>query len=409
MDVRNWVYEALCQVILKGTYSNLYLKDHLSKLPPQKRALATRIFYGTIQNYALCTYVWKQHVAKAPAPEVQVLLAMTIYQIRFMDKVPDYAAVDDAVNIARRRFRKSAGFVNGVLRNVLRTAVQLPETEPEKTALEYSVPLWLMKMWQAQYGEQAARRMAESANAVLPVYVRFNPTKITAEEFFADEDIQPYNEHLGIFTGTDITAHPFYQEGKMSVQDPGSFAISQYVDAQPGDAILDVCAAPGTKTMALAEQMEDRGSILANDLHPHRVRLMDQDAARLGLQSVHTMCADASQLPASLGVFDKVLCDVPCSGYGVFARKPDIKLRARPEDMDTLIPLQQEILEQAAGHVKGGGALVYSTCTVNRKENEKQVETFLKNHPDFSLEKQETIFPDHNENGFYMARLMRRH
>lgn len=407
MDVRVWVYEALIQVILKGTYSNLYLKGHLRELPPQQRASATRIFYGTIQNYALCTYVWKQHVTRIPDPRIQVLLAMTIYQILYMDKVPDYAAVDDAVTIARRRFKKASGFVNGVLRNVLRHPVKLPADPLENTALTYSVPLWLMKLWTAQYGHETASSIAASSNAVLPVYVRYNPLKISPEAFFADPQIQPYNEHLGIFTGTDIASHPFYKEGKMSVQDPGSFMISQYVDPRPGESVLDVCAAPGTKTMAMAEQMHDAGSILANDLHAHRVQLMEQDARRLSLSIVKTMCADAAGLPET-GTYDKVLCDVPCSGYGVFARKPDIKLRAKPEDMDALIPLQSAILERASHCVKAGGALVYSTCTINRKENEKQVEKFLKTHPDFILEKQRTIFPDDKENGFYMARLVRK-
>lgn len=404
-DMRAWIYDALCSVILKGTYSNLYLKDHLDELPENQRALATRIFYGTIQNYGLCEYVISQHTDRKPDPKVKVLLAMTVYQIIFLKKIPDYAAVDAAVKLAHKRFGKASGYVNGVLRSILRDKVKLPADTLEKLAVRWSVPLWLVRLWERQYGLEQAEQMAKTSNAVLPVYVRRNPRRISEEEFFADPLIEKVNGDMGIFKGSSPARHPFYREGKMSVQDPGSFDISEFLQARDGETILDVCAAPGTKTCAIAERIE-HARIDAGDLHEHRVKLIQSDARRLHLDEIHARVQDATDLE-DLGLYDRVLCDVPCSGYGVMARKPDIKLHLKPEDIDELVPLQARILEESSQHVRPGGVLVYSTCTLNRKENEKQVEAFLKDREGWELDAQQTVFPDEKHNGFYMARLRR--
>lgn len=192
----------------------------------------------------------------------------------------------------------------------------------------------------------------------------------------------------------------------MSVQDPGSFDIVQFLDVLDGDSVLDVCAAPGTKSFAIAER-DPAGRVDASDIHEHRVALIETDARRLHLKNVQASVRDARSLEDA-GRYDRVLCDVPCTGYGVLARKPDIKLKLKSEDLDALLPLQAEILEEASRHMKDDGKLVYSTCTLDRKENEKQVEKFLKAHPDWQLEDQKTVFPDETRNGFYMARLSRK-
>lgn len=403
MTLRLWIFKALCAVILDKAYSNLYLKDHLQQLPGKDQALATQIFYGTLQNYDYCQALWKPYASRLPEPKIRILLTFSAYQLAFLDKVPAYAVINDAVAIARK-LKKSGGFVNAVLRKV----AQHPELELddslESQALKASLPVWLLKMWSAQYGEEKARQMAQATLASRPVYVRPNPLQITAEEFVQDPNIQPSDHDLYIYKGGRIFDHPFYKEGKMSVQDEGSYQIARYVQAQPGQSILDICAAPGTKTMAMAEMMQDQGDILALDLYDHRAALIDQDAQRLHLKSIHTQARDSRDLK-DLPQYDTVLCDVPCSGYGILARKPDMKLNLSPEDMDTLIPLQAALLNEAAQHVKEDGHLIYSTCTMNKKENEKQVEAFLQKHPQFQLEAQQTIFMDEQQDGFYMARL----
>ena len=197
-----------------------------------------------------------------------------------------------------------------------------------------------------------------------------------------------------------------YKDGKISVQDEGSYQICLFLDIKENMNVLDCCAAPGTKSMAIAEMLHHSGHVDCIELHEHRKELIEKDIQRLSLNNVSCFCQDARDLSSFLE-YDRVLCDVPCSGYGVLSRKPDIKLKMKPEDMDTLIPLQYEILESASKHVKKGGILVYSTCTINKKENEKQIEKFIENHSNYICLEMKTIFPQKEKDGFYMAKLKR--
>lgn len=404
--MRSWVLDALMEVICQGQYSNLYLKHHLKECAPKDRALATHIFYGTLQNYGYLNYCVNQYVKKKIPNRVRILLLMSVYQLFFLDKVPVYAVVNEAVELTKIKNPSFSGLVNAFLHRVKRKDIVLPEKEEETLSILYSVPSWLVYMWKAQYGMEQTREMLLWTNQTLPIYVRRNALGSTIEDFEKPEFTAVQND-LYIYHGNDVAAHPYYQQGKMSIQDIGSYEIACFVDAKPGMHILDTCAAPGTKTMAMAEMMEDSGQIVSVDLHAHRVKLIENDAKRLHLQSVKAICRDARDLE-DLGLFDRVLCDVPCSGYGILARKPDIRLRMKSEDMDALIPLQQGILESGSLHVKENGILVYSTCTINKKENEKQIQSFLKKHRDFALLEEKTIFPSRGQDGFYMAKLEKR-
>lgn len=406
--MRTWTLQAIHAVVVDGVYSNLYLKKHLQELNQKDQALATRIFYGTIQNYALCQYVWKQYVEdkKKVSKKVQILLSMSVYQLLFLERVPKYAIISEAVDITKKVSPKMSGLVNAVLRKVDAQSIQWPQDPIEKLAIETSIPAWLLKMWNAQYGQDYMEQMAKSSNQILPIYVRRNPLLVSQSEFEKDPHMKPYKD-LYIYEGNQIFCHPYYKKGWVSVQDEGSYRIAQYVDAKENETILDVCAAPGTKTMAMAEAMHQSGHIDCFDIHAHRVQLIENEMKRLHIQNVTAHVQDACDI-SQYGMYDKILCDVPCSGYGVLARKPDIKLRMQPSDMDTLIPLQKAILQSASQHVKPQGILVYSTCTVNKKENEKQVEQFLKTNENFELLAQNTIFPSQSTDGFYMAKLRRK-
>lgn len=401
--MRKWVWNGLCEVIMNKQYSNLYIKKNLYQVDKKDQALATNIFYGTLQNYQYCEYVWSQYVNKKPNKRVQILLSMSVYQLKFLDKVPGYAIIDESVSLLKKISPKSAGFVNAILRKVEKNEIVLPENEVEAISIQYSCPKWLVQMWKAQYKE-LYKDFAQSTCATLPVFVRRNSLKISKEDFSTQKDIVNYEDPLFIYKGNDISNNDLYLEGKMSVQDEGSYLISEFLEVEKGMHILDTCAAPGTKTFAIAEQMDNTGSIVALDIHSHRCELIEQDAKRLGIDIVSVKQQDATDLE-SFEEFDRVLCDVPCSGYGVLSRKPDIKLRMDPSDMDTLIPLQQKILYSASKHVKTGGKLVYSTCTMNKKENEKQIEKFLKENPDFVLEEEKCVYPSKEKEGFYMARI----
>ena len=397
--MRKWLWKALDEVVNKEVYSNLYLRNHLHEVNEKDRALATRIFYGTIQNYRYCRACWSKFVKNKVNDKMDVLLTMSTYQLLFLDKVPSYAIVNDAVNIAKKINVKYAGLTNAVLHKV-------KHIETKDVALKYSLPDWLYKMWVSQYGQEQALIMAKASVNILPLYVRRNLLKTTMEDFSSSEFIC-VKDPLYIYTQNDYFHHPYYQKGYMSAQDEGSFAIANFVDPKENERILDCCAAPGTKTMAMAEMMHNKGHIDSFDLHAHRKDLIDSDAKRLGIDIVHAGVQDATKFKSSV-LYDRILCDVPCSGYGVLSRKPDIKLRMLPEDMDTLIPLQYAILKNVCQYVKKGGIIVYSTCTMNKKENEKQIQRFLKEHDMFSLVDEVNIFSDSKQDGFYMAKLVRK-
>lgn len=397
--MRKWLWKALDEVVNKEVYSNLYLRNHLHEVSERDRALATRIFYGTIQNYRYCRACWSKFVKNKVNDKMDVLLTMSTYQLLFLDKVPSYAIVNDAVNIAKKINVKYAGLTNAVLHKV-------KHIETKDVALKYSLPDWLYKMWVSQYGQEQALIMAKASVNILPLYVRRNVLKTEVEDFSSSEFIC-VKDPLYIYTQNDYFHHPYYQKGYMSAQDEGSFAIAKFVDPKENEKILDCCAAPGTKTMAMAEMMYNKGHIDSFDLHAHRKDLIESDAKRLGIDIVHAGVQDATKFKSSV-LYDRILCDVPCSGYGVLSRKPDIKLRMLPEDMDTLIPLQYAILNNVCQYVKKGGIIVYSTCTMNKKENEKQIQRFLKEHDMFSLVDEVNIFSDSKQDGFYMAKLVRK-
>ena len=397
--MRKWLWKALDEVVNKEVYSNLYLRNHLHEVSERDRALATRIFYGTIQNYRYCRACWSKFVKNKVNDKMDVLLTMSTYQLLFLDKVPSYAIVNDAVNIAKKINVKYAGLTNAVLHKV-------KHIETKDVALKYSLPDWLYKMWVSQYGQEQALIMAKASVNILPLYVRRNVLKTEVEDFSSSEFIC-VKDPLYIYTQNDYFHHPYYQKGYMSAQDEGSFAIAKFVDPKENERILDCCAAPGTKTMTMAEMMYNKGHIDSFDLHAHRKDLIESDAKRLGIDIVHAGVQDATKFKSSV-LYDRILCDVPCSGYGVLSRKPDIKLRMLPEDMDTLIPLQYAILNNVCQYVKKGGIIVYSTCTMNKKENEKQIERFLKEHDMFRLVDEVNIFSDSKQDGFYMAKLVRK-
>lgn len=397
--MRKWLWKALDEVVNKEVYSNLYLRNHLHEVSERDRALAARIFYGTIQNYRYCRACWSKFVKNKVNDKMDVLLTMSTYQLLFLDKVPSYAIVNDAVNIAKKINVKYAGLTNAVLHKV-------KHIETKDVALKYSLPDWLYKMWVSQYGQEQALIMAKASVNILPLYVRRNVLKTEVEDFSSSEFIC-VKDPLYIYTQNDYFHHPYYQKGYMSAQDEGSFAIAKFVDPKENEKILDCCAAPGTKTMAMAEMMYNKGHIDSFDLHAHRKDLIESDAKRLGIDIVHAGVQDATKFKSSV-LYDRILCDVPCSGYGVLSRKPDIKLRMLPEDMDTLIPLQYAILNNVCQYVKEGGIIVYSTCTMNKKENEKQIQRFLKEHDMFRLVDEVNIFSDSKQDGFYMAKLVRK-
>lgn len=410
MNERKVAYECLKSIRIDHTYSNLCLRTKLAQAEVQQRPYITQIVYGTLENYRYVRWCWEGFVNQLPKEDVCILLDMAVYELLWMKTKP-YALINETVQMAKRLAASYAGMVNAVLRRVSEQGRRLlPENEKEALAIRTSHPLWLIQMWTAQYGEAICKKICEGNLKPRKSVGRVNTLKITRDELCKiDSQFQPSETHEDavIYEKGNIAHTTWFQEGYVSIQDEASQMIAPLLDPKPSQCVLDVCSAPGTKACHIAQLMHDTGEILCGDIHPHRVTLIEEGARRLGIRSIHARCMDATVLdglePAS---FDRVLCDVPCSGYGTLARKSDIKVHMQSSDMDTLIPLQREILECASTMVKDGGILVYSTCTLNKKENEKQVTYFLQKHPDYVLEEAHTIFPfTFDCDGFYMAKL----
>lgn len=414
MNARKIAFSMLKDICLHNTYSNLLLRKELNKAKEQDKGLITQIVYGTLQNYRLCRYQWEDLVKKLPSDDICVLLDMSIYQLFYMDKVPAYAIINEAVEITKKSIHpKMAKMVNAVLHQAERRKErEVIGNEVKMLAIKTSHPEWIVSMWKAQYGMDVAEKICYANMETKPNAARVNTWKTSKEKLLAQDERfhEGYMSKDALLYDGSIAETSSYEQGLISIQDEASQLIAKIVDPQPDEEILDVCSAPGTKANHMAELMQNKGHIVCGDLHPHRVELIREGAKRLGITIMEPMVMDATELAEIKGqMFDRVLCDVPCSGYGVLARKSDIKYHMKSEDMDTLIPIQKKILSKSAEHVKPNGILVYSTCTLNKKENEKQIQAFLKEHDDFMLVEERTIFPfEAHSDGFYMAKLQRK-
>lgn len=414
MNARELAFQLLKEICIKKKYSNLVLRSELDRADPKDKGFVTQVVYGTLQNYRLCRYQWEPFVKRMPDDEVCVLLDMSVYQLLFMEKAPAYAIINEMVKITKKRIHAKYGnLVNAVLHKVEKQQErELTGSLEEQLAIATSHPLWLVNMWKAQYGYETAEQICHSNMETKPNAARVNTWKMSRDELLEkDHDFKKGSLSVDavLYQGSSIFATSYYKDGLISIQDEASQLVARMMDPIPGEQVLDVCSAPGTKSMHMAELMKNEGRIVCGDIHEHRVELIKQGAQRLGLTNIKALVMDATKLE-EIGeeLFDRVLCDVPCSGYGVLARKSDIKYHMDSSDMDTLIPLQQEILQTSSKHVKDGGILVYSTCTLNKKENEKQVEKFLKDHEEFTLVDQKTIFPfTYHTDGFFLAKMMK--
>lgn len=410
MKERKIAWNCLKSIYLEHQYSNLCLRKELEYVDVQKRPFITQLVYGTLENYRYVRWCWGGFVKKIPKEELAILLDMAVYELLWMQTKP-YALINESVALAKSIAPKYAGLCNAVLRKVAQQGKRpLPEDEQEALAISTSHPLWLIQMWKAQYGWDICKRICEGDAKARKNVGRVNTLKITRDALCA-QDPHFHPSEVGkdavLYDKGNIAHTDWFKKGYVSIQDEASQMIAPLLEPKKKMRVLDVCSAPGTKACHIAQLMENDGMILCGDIHEHRVALIEEGAKRLGLTCIQARVMDATILegiqPAS---FDRVLCDVPCSGYGTLSRKSDIKLHMQSSDMDTLLPIQRAILKKAAEMVKPNGILVYSTCTLNKKENEKQVQFFLQQHPQFGLLEEHTIFPFlYDCDGFYMAKL----
>jgi 16S rRNA (cytosine967-C5)-methyltransferase len=406
-NAREVALDVLVKVEKEKSYSNLELNEALNQAQLQRNdaGLVTEIVYGTIQRKLTLDWILdrflKQGVGKVEL-WVRNLLRLSLYQIWYLERIPERAAINEAVEIAKRRGHQGiSGMVNGVLRNIVRqkSDIQFPSTDDpaKRIALEHSHPEWMVKRWITMFGEQTAEEICLQNNQPPNISLRVNSLRMSRdrllEAMMRDEmEVEPSNvSPMGILvrSGGNIGQTRWFKEGFCTIQDESSMLVSQLLSPNAGSRVLDCCAAPGGKTTHLAELMQNEGTIMAADIHPHKIELIRQNKERLGVDIIRTIQADARELDKAFNddeSFDFILLDAPCSGLGVIRRKPDIKWSKSASDIDEITSLQKAILHSAATLLKPKGVLVYSTCTIEPSENEQMIADFLIQHPQFSLD-----------------------
>lgn len=419
-SARQAAFEALLKIQKEGAYSNLVVDATLKEnehFDERDKAFFSNLVYGTLDRLILIDYnlsMYLNQPVRKLKPELHTILRLGTYQLLFLDKVPSRAAVNESVNLAKvNKSAFAASLVNAVLRRVADNGLKLPEgseNDPDYLAIKYSCPEWLISMWIEAYGFDNAIALAEKALEAAPVVVKVNTLKTTvddliwklAEEGVVAEKSTKFPDSLVLNNTGAVEELLAYQEGLFHAQDFASQICCKALDAKPGETVFDLCSAPGGKAFTIAQSMQNTGCVRAFDIYQSRVDLIKNGAKRLGLDNVYTYLSDATIFNENYGMADRVLCDVPCSGLGIIRRKPEIRFKKSAE-IDNLPEIQYSILCNATKYLKDGGRLVYSTCTLNPKENDEICNRFLEEHPEFEAVKVLPELRRYSENDKYLT------
>lgn len=445
-NTREIILDVLMEISKKGVYSHEAIHGALSKyqyFSKRDRAFITKVCEGTVERMIEIDYIidcFSTVPTRKMKPVIQDILRSAVYQIRFMGGIPDSAAVNEAVKLTQKKgFYNLKGFVNGVLRSVIRHEDEIPYPDPEKDTLnylsvKYSMPLWLVEEWEEEYGPIVTRWMLEADLKERPTTVRFKNDGISKQEIIDSLESQgvtvtrapylPYAYNISDYNY--LPALKAFQNGWIFPQDVSSMLVAEAAHPSPSDYVIDICAAPGGKSLHMADKMGDFGMVDARDVSPEKVALIKQNVQRANLINIHASVMDALvHDPDSEGKADIVIADLPCSGLGVIAKKSDIKYRVTKESIRSLQELQREILRNATSYVKPGGVLIYSTCTVGHMENQDNVR-YITEHFPFVTDSLNPYLPRelwqltteegylqlmpgvHETDGFFVARLKRK-
>ena len=394
MNVKQVAINLISQVD-KGAYSNIALNETFKTLNinSKEKAFMTEIFYGVLRNKKFLDYIIEKNTKEIKKEWIRNLLRISIYQITFMDS-DNKGIVWEATELAKKYSIAISKFINGTLRNYLRNKdSELKNLADEKNyEVLYSIPKWFYNILEKQYRNENLKQAITSLKKVPYLSVRVNKLKYTEkefEEFLKEKDIQIIKKVDTVYyinSGLIINSEEF-KTGKIIAQDASSYLAAKNLEVIPNELVLDICAAPGGKTAVLAENMENRGEIIAIDIHQHKIKIIDTNMKKLGIDIVKATVMDARNVNKQGRKFDKILVDVPCSGYGVIRKKPEILYSKNRENIEELAKLQLEILNSAADILKDGGELIYSTCTITDEENTNNIEKFLKEREEFKVEK----------------------
>ncbi|MFB6276717.1 MAG: 16S rRNA (cytosine(967)-C(5))-methyltransferase [Halothece sp.] len=442
---RQVAFNALHDVLLKDAYAEVALDRAFAKqsLSSQNHRFVSELVYGIVRRQRTLDALIDQFASKPASkqpPKLRLILQLGFYQLRYLTQVPSSAAVDTSVDLAKSNgLGKLAGVVNGILRQYIRQTetgddpLKLPQDPIQRLGVFHSFPDWIVQLWCDEFGAETASQLAPWFNQAPHIDLRINPlltTREAVETALQEADIAytvvpwiPWGIRLAS-GGGNIQQLPGFQKGWWTVQDFSAQLVSYLLNPQPGETIIDACAAPGGKTTHIAELMEDQGTIWACDRATNRLKKVTSNAQRLQLQSIQTCVGDARELSQFEATADRVLIDAPCSGLGTLHRRADLRWRQTPQNLVELAELQQDILSCAAKWVKPGGTMVYATCTINPLENEDVIQKFLTNYPQWEIEPPPETFPalsfvsdegwlkliptEHDSDGFFMVQLKRK-
>lgn len=437
---RELAVKTLYEINHNKAFVNIALKKSLKdpKLSSIDKPFVNTLVYGVIKHMSYCDWVisnYSKIKLKKIAPMLLEILRIGVYQVFFLDKVPHFAAVNESVNLSKKYSKgKSDKFVNGVLRSILRNKEEILQHRfegDEKLTIQYSAPIWLVNMLKEQYPIEVVENFFEESMKNAPITARVNSLKTTKEELkkslategigVEDGKLRDYSIIINQFS--DISKNPSYQEGLFIIQDEAAMMTVDLLDPKPGEKILDMCSAPGGKTTHIGEMIKDTHGLTARDIYDHKLKLIDENCKRLGLKNVQLELKDGLKFyPEDEEKYDKILLDAPCSGLGILRRKPDIKWNLSEEGIKAIIQIQKSLIKNAFDYLKPGGILVYSTCTINRQENEEVVHDLIENNKSASLLSLKGIdesillnkhfvqtFPKEGQwDGFFMSKIQKR-
>lgn len=436
MNSREVAIRILEKVLEEGAYSNIALSNELnnSELNEKDKALVTELVYGTLRRLKSLDMIIKSFVKDISVMDKKILniLRISIYQMQFLDKVPSYAACNEAVELAKNVSEKDSKLVNGILRNYTTKDGVIDINfinKIDEMAYEFSFDSWMIRMFIKQYGEPETLRILHGLNSTPKVTVRVNNIKSDYEDVYEELESLEYDieegtmcpEAIIIKNGKSIESNPLFIDGKITVQDESAMLVAPLLDIEDDLTVLDLCSAPGGKTTHISELLNNTGKVIACDIHGNKLSLIKENADRLGITNIELKEMDATKIDSNLvGLGDRVLIDVPCSGIGIARKKPEIKWNKSRKDLKQITEIQKDIMDNAWEYLKKGGIMVYSTCTLNKEENEENIQWFLNKHKDAEIERiylgkgdnlrydrlgTVTILPNEYMDGFFIAKI----
>ena len=419
MDDRFLAYKILNKIERDKAYSNITVDVVLNENEATSAPFVCALVYGVIERKITIDFFLSKFLTqpiKKLNPQVLTILRMGVYQIKFMDKVPDSAAVNESVKLSKKvKCSFASGLINSILRKISSNDFQLPITDNKiyDLSIKYSCPESLVEHYVNDYGYIQAENILSSSLGSAPLFVRVNTLKVSVDELIFQleqesviaKKVENNKASLEIISGSAFKSE-CYKKGYFHAQDLASQTCIDSLDPQENDIVFDLCAAPGGKSFTIAEKMNNKGKIYSFDLYEHKIKLINDGAYRLGIDIIDAQIWDASVFNPQLPKADKVLCDVPCAGLGVIRRKPEIKYKDFTF-VDKLCDLQYNILNNASLYVKENGVLVYSTCSLSKKENENICERFLSEHSDYKSDEMVTLIPHKDSDGFFFAKFIK--